>query len=42
MHCILPVLSNDRLDPCRDGGLDPVREPGLDPGRDPPGVIVDL
>lgn len=36
------MLSNDKLDPCLEGGLEPVLEPGLDPGLDPPGVKVDL
>lgn len=37
------LLSNDRVDPCRDGGLDPLRlagrELGLEFPREPPGVI---
>lgn len=37
------VLSNDKVDPCLDGGLEPCRlaglELGFDPALDPPGVI---
>lgn len=39
---LLPVLSNERFDPCLDGGFEPALEPGRDPGLDPPGVRVDL
>lgn len=42
MITIIPVLSKERLDPCRDGGLEPALDPVLDPGLDPPGVKVDL
>lgn len=39
---VIPVLSRDRLEPCRLGGLEPARlagrEFGFDPLRDPPGV----
>lgn len=38
------MLSNERLEPCRDGGLLPAREPGrefgFEPGLEPPGVSV--
>lgn len=40
------VLSNDSVDPWRDGGFDPARlagrELGLEFALDPPGVIWDL
>lgn len=38
----LPLLSNDSVDPCRDGGFEPDRlagrEFGFEPFREPPGV----
>lgn len=41
-----PVLSNDKFDPCLDGGLLPGRLPVLDAGLelllDPAGEIADL
>lgn len=39
----LPLLSNDNVDPCRDGGFEPERlagrEFGFEPFREPPGVM---
>lgn len=41
-----PVLSNDRFEPCLDGGLLPGLLPALEAGLElllePPGVSVDL
>lgn len=35
---LLPVLSSDNDEPCRDGGLDPARLAGREFGFEPPGV----
>lgn len=35
---LLPVLSRDSDEPCRDGGLDPARLAGREFGFEPPGV----
>ena len=38
----LPVLSKDKVEPCREGGFEPCRlrgrEFGFEPAREPPGV----